>query len=171
MMCSIRWIGMRHVDGSTLTQLPKLRPVRITKDALGQGVPRQDLLVSRQHRLLVSSAIAQRLFNGDVLVAAIHLTELPGIFVDESVETVTYVHLLCDEHEIITAHEARAESLHLGDQALRSLSQDALEEIQLLFPEQLDHHGQKKLLDMIPEGRAQKRLIQEHVAASVPLVS
>ena len=167
----IRWIGMRHVDGSTLTQFPKLRPVRITKDALGQGVPRQDLLVSRQHRLLVSSAIAQRLFNGDVLVAAIHLTELPGIFVDESVETVTYVHLLCDEHEIITAHGARAESLHLGDQALRSLSQDALEEIQLLFPEQLDHHGQKKLLDMIPEGRAQKRLIQEHVAASMPMVS
>ncbi len=164
----LRWIGTRHVDGSMLAQFPKLRPIRITKDALGHGIPSQDLLVSRQHRFLVSSAIAHRLFNGDVLVAAIHLTELPGIFIDDSVDSVSYVHFLCDEHEIVTAHGAAAESLYLGDQALQSLSQEAIEEIKKLFPN-LDQD--LRALDcMIADGRAQKRLVQEHIMSDQPLI-
>ena len=48
--------------------------------ALGNGLPRRDLLVSRQHRMLVRSSIAGRMFGDkEVLVAAHHLTALPGV--------------------------------------------------------------------------------------------
>ena len=43
----IRWIGSTQRDSIDLVANPKLRPVRITAGALGDGLPAQDLLVSR----------------------------------------------------------------------------------------------------------------------------
>lgn len=45
----VRWVGRRHVTGAEMMQDERLCPVRISKGALGQGVPSRDLLVSRQH--------------------------------------------------------------------------------------------------------------------------
>ncbi|MDG1339312.1 MAG: Hint domain-containing protein [Paracoccaceae bacterium] len=51
---------------------PKLQPVCIMAGALGHVMPQRDLLVSRQHRMLVSSAICERMFGLEqVLVSAI----------------------------------------------------------------------------------------------------
>ncbi|MEX0278674.1 MAG: Hint domain-containing protein, partial [Ruegeria sp.] len=90
----LQMIMSRTVRHSELVKCPELRPVRILAGALGQNLPRQDLLVSRQHRMLVHSMIAQRMFGTrDVLISAIRLTELPGVYVDNDVTEVTYHHL------------------------------------------------------------------------------
>ncbi|MEP5152585.1 Hint domain-containing protein, partial [Planktotalea sp.] len=106
----IRWIGRRSVSADEMASDARYSPVRICKGALGGGLPEHDLLVSRQHRIMISSPIAKRMFGDeDTLIPAIRLTELPGIFIDTSVEEIDYIHILLDDHEVLLAEGAPAE--------------------------------------------------------------
>lgn len=131
----IRWLGSRALDRVDLALAPRLRPIRIRAGALGDGLPVCDLMVSPQHRVLVRSAIARRMFGAaEVLVAARQLTALDGI--DEvAVDSVRYFHFLFDRHEIVFSNGAETESLYTGPQALKALGQAAQDEIFALFPE------------------------------------
>lgn len=135
----LRWIGIREIDVIDLAVNPKLRPLRIRSGALGDGLPEQDLMVSPQHRMLVRSKIAQRLFGVDeVLIPAVKLLNLSGIErVTEPVGT-TYFHLLFDQHEVIFPNGTPSESLYLGEQAMKALPMELREEIIALFPEIAD---------------------------------
>lgn len=128
----IRWIGRAVID---LTQNPHLRPVRIARGALGDGLPLTDLLVSPQHRVLVRSKIAQRMFGAaEVLVAAKQLLSLPGIALASDLDSVTYVHFLFDRHQVVWSNGAQTESLFTGPQALESVGPAARAEILQIFP-------------------------------------
>lgn len=59
----LRWAGASHLNASDLAAKPKLLPIRIKAGALGVNMPSVDLVVSPQHRVLVRSAIAQRMFG------------------------------------------------------------------------------------------------------------
>ena len=132
----VRWIGMRTLDAVDLAANPQLRPIRIRKGALGDRLPKRDLLVSPQHRMMVRSDVAQALFGTDeVLVAAKHLLALDGVEVAEDLTEITYVHLLFDRHEVVYAEGAQSESLYTGEQALRAVGDPARAEIFALFPE------------------------------------
>ena len=50
---TIRWIGRRSVKLAPYFPKDKLRPIEISIGALGQGLPREPLRLSRQHRVLV----------------------------------------------------------------------------------------------------------------------
>ena len=140
-----------------------LCPVRILAGALGNGLPKRDLLVSRQHRMYLSSKIAERMFGvGEVLVAAIKLTMLPGIFVDTDVHQVEYIHFLFDNHELVFAEGAKTESLYLGSQAMTALSPDGWKEISMIFPDISRKNTYLKTARYIPSGRCQKKLIARH---------
>lgn len=132
----IRWIGARHFTAGELKQTPTLRPIRIRAGAMGCGRPRNDLIVSPQHRVLVNSRIVQKMFGEEeVLVAAKQLVSIDGIDVVNEIGDVTYYHFLCDQHEIVFANGLQTESLYTGPQALKSLSDEAREEILVTFPE------------------------------------
>ncbi|MEJ8561886.1 Hint domain-containing protein [Yoonia sp. GPGPB17] len=168
----ICWIGRRRYSSSELKENPNMRPVRIVKGALGNGLPERDLLVSRQHRMLVRSKIALRMFgNSEVLVSAIKLTALPGIYVDESVDTVEYFHFLFQEHELIYAEGTPTESLFTGPEALRALSLDARDEILTIFPEISTRNHAPKAARYIPTGKLQRKLIARHVNNKKPLLT
>ncbi len=167
----IRWAGQRAFDAAQLHRAPRLRPVRILQGALGDGLPERDLLVSRQHRMLLRSGIARRMFNAsEVLVPAIKLTSLPGIFIDEEADSVTYYHLLFDRHEILFAEGAPTESLLTGPQALKSLPPQARREILSIFPELADLDAPPKGARLIPNGRQQNRLIARHLKNRRPCI-
>lgn len=167
---AIRWIGHRHVPAALLAAMPRLKPIRIAAGALGAGLPDRTLWVSRQHRLLVRSPVAQRMFGlGEVLVAACHLVGLPGIATDEDISSVDYWHFACDGHEIVRANGAPAEALYPGAEALKSVSAEARAELLALFP---DLAGQPlppaRLL--VPGARA-RNLAARHARNRKPLLA
>lgn len=111
----------------------------------------------------MNSKFAERMFGAkEVLVAAVKLTALPGIYVDEGVKSVSYYHLLFDQHEIVFAEGTQAESLLLGDQAKDSFSPDKVEELTTLFPDLMrEDHGLQPARPL-PRSNLQKRLVYRH---------
>lgn len=159
----LRQVHARKVSAAEQMAAPGLRPVRIRAGALGSGLPLRDLLVSRQHRMLVQSPVASRMFGQDkVLVAAVRLTSLPGVEIKAPSTPVTFVHLAFDRHEIIIAEGAPSESLYPGPEALRSLPEAAVNELMGLFPE-LAQGRKPQPACLIPPGRRQARLIKRLV--------
>lgn len=159
----IRWIGRRSLSADELSENPNLRPVRILAQSLGKQLPERDLLVSRQHRMLVSSKIARRMFGkSEVLISAINLTALSGIFVDQMIEEVDYFHLLLDDHQLVFAEGAQAESLYLGDESQKALTPKGREELSFLFPGIASRDWAPKPARYIPTGSLQKKLMSRH---------
>jgi hypothetical protein len=157
----VRQVLRRRLTSSDLANHPKLRPVRILAGALGCNVPSRDLCVSRQDRMLVNSRTALRMFDAkNVLVAAIRLTEMPGIFVDTDCDEVEYVHLLFDRHEIIFAEGAPSESMYLGAEAIKALPAPAQDEIRTLFPDLDAQRTAVPSARMIPSASRQKQLLR-----------
>ncbi len=159
----IRWIGSRTVDKESLLASDKLYPVRIRAGALGGGMPERDLYVSRQHRILVKSKIAWRMFDTDeILVPAIRLVGLSGIDIVTDCDEVTYHHFLFDQHEIVMSNGSATESLFTGPEAMRSVSPDARDEILTLFPQLQDADYESLPARLIPSGKDAHRLVQRH---------
>ncbi len=159
---AIRWIGERILDAEMLAAFPKLRPIRIEAGALGEGIPSRDLIVSPQHRILVRSKIAVRMFDAEeILVPAKHLLGLPGVATAADVTEVVYFHLLCDNHEIIEADGALAETLYTGAEAMKAMTPDAAEEIALIFGD--TPFMNRPLARFVPQGRRASKLVERHV--------
>ena len=169
----IQWIGHRKFDGDTLKNNPKLYPVRIKKGALGEGLPKQDLIVSQQHRILVRSVIAQRMFGEhEVLIPAIKLIELDGIDVLHDLGCVEYFHILFDQHGIVYANGAPAESLLPGPMALNGMSLETLSEITAIFPEIYEADFKPLAARYVPEkGKRIKQFVKRHKHNRKPFFS
>ena len=158
----VRWIGKRQVPAHELRKNPRLLPVKISQGALGNGLPKRDMVVSRQHRMVVNNEALQGLnVETEVLVAAIKLTALPGIDVSEAEEQMSYVHFMFDQHEIVYAEGAKSESLLLGPQARETIADESLEEIVTLFPELADGDMRPEPARLIPSNREQKAIVAD----------
>lgn len=132
----VAWVGQMRVTAAECATDADLMPVRIKVGALGGGLPKRELLLSGQHRVLVRSRIAERMFEAEeVLVAAKHLVGMPGITAATDAGDLTYVHFLCNRHEVVMAEGAPCESLYPGPMALRALPPASVAEILTLFPE------------------------------------
>ncbi|MFC0341199.1 Hint domain-containing protein [Paracoccus niistensis] len=167
----IRWIGSRKVSAAELTRNPRLRPIRVRAGALGENTPSSDLLVSPQHRVLVRSKTAQKMFGTEeVLVAAKQLVLLDGIDIAEDVESVEYFHILFDRHEVVISNGAETESLYTGPEALKSVGKAAREEIFALFPELRDRDYAVPGARVLASGRMGRKLAMRHAQHGKPLV-
>lgn len=117
------WVGMREVCNAELTANEELRPVLITKGVLGN---RRDLLVSRQHGMMIGA---------EHLVRAVHLArEVSGVRIANGKREVTYVHLFFARHEIVFAEGIPSESFYPGPNALRMMSPTARIELMRHIP-------------------------------------
>ena len=123
----IRWIGKR-----TVPAVGKLAPIRFMAGAFGND---RDLTVSPQHRMLCDGWRAQLMFGQDqVLATAKHLINGDTIIRD-TVDEVTYVHIMFDQHEIVFAENTRSESFFPGSSGLDAVGEGAREELFTIFPE------------------------------------
>ncbi|MGY3438911.1 MULTISPECIES: Hint domain-containing protein [unclassified Marinovum] len=169
----LRWIGSCRLGPAQLMLRPKLRPIRIAAGALGRGTPERDLVVSPQHRVMIRSTIAQRMFaESEILVAAVKLVGMPGIEVIETAREVTYFHLLLERHEILFSEGAATESLYPGPQALSGMAPAAVEEITCLFPELSEQCGKPTPARLLAEkGRQIRTLLQRHLKNRKALIA
>lgn len=131
----IRWLGHKALSGQELRLNAHLRPVLIKAHSLGNGLPEQDMMLSPNHRVLVANDRTQLYFDEhEVLVAAKHLIGSPGVHSVASIG-VTYIHFLCDRHEVVLSNGAWTESFQPGDYSLKGLGNSQRSEIYELFPD------------------------------------
>ena len=169
----VRWIGSRKITSFGLMVNPKLRPVRIKAGALGSNLPSEDLIVSRQHRVLLKSVIAERIFGTDeVLIPAIKLVNLEGIEIADDLQEVEYFHILFDQHQIIYSNGAPTESLFTGPEALKAISPEARTEITALFPKIAKPEFNPRPAALIPcRTKKVKHLLERHTKNRKPLLA
>lgn len=167
----LRWIGRTVVTRPQMRRSPNLAPVRISAGAMGVGLPIRDLWVSRQHRVMVSSGPLRNLTGEPAaLVAACKLVNLSGIDLDESIEEVIYFHLLFDRHQIVWAEGLPTESLFMGKQTDKTLTELQYQEIEALFP----HLSVKDQIAPpalpIISGKTRKAFVKRHLRSLRPLI-
>lgn len=123
----VRWIGKRTVQGKGA-----FAPVFIAQGAYGAS---KELVVSQQHRILLTHPMNRVLFaNRQVLAAAKHLVDGHQVHIRE-VDWITYFHFLFDDHEIVFSNGVATESLLPGHPSRYGFNADASAEILALFPE------------------------------------
>jgi len=122
----VKWSSSVHVSGTG-----NLAPVVFARGALGNS---DELVVSPQHRMLVSGSSAELLFGTtEVFVAAKHLVGLDGVSFEERAD-IEYCHFMFDRHHIVRANGLLAESFFLADTGIRALDMGARGELLSLFP-------------------------------------
>lgn len=131
----IRWIGRKDLTRAALSADARFRPIRIRKGALGDGMPMTDMMVSPNHRMLITGPqLAVNFGEEEMLVAAKHLVGLPGVEMVDA-RDVSYLHLLCDRHEVLMVDAVWTESFQPGDYAMNGLATEQSDEVFSLFPE------------------------------------
>lgn len=128
------WVGRRDLTASEIGACPAAAPICIAAGALGMNLPRRDLRVSPRHRVLLTGVRAELLFGEpEVLVCAADLLGIPGVTQDAP-GPVSYIHVMCEAHEIICSEGAWSESFHPAEGVLSAL--DAASRASLLnaFP-------------------------------------
>lgn len=132
----LRWVARTHLPHSRLAASPKLRPVLVTRGALGPGVPASDIVVSPQHRMLMTGWRTEMMFGlSEALIPARALVNGRTIRWADTAQGISYIHLLFDRHEIVTANGTASESLHPGQLDRSELAPAAREELHMLFPD------------------------------------
>lgn len=140
----ICWVGHRSLGASDLKSGPALRPIQTRAGTSGPDLPETDMLVSPNHRVLITSARSQYFFaEHEVLVAAKYLADCPGV-TRRALPNVTYVHFMCQHHEIVRSDGAWTESFRPGDTAVSALQNEQRDELLRIFPTLAEEDGRKR---------------------------
>lgn len=124
----LRWVGGREVPARGA-----YAPIRFVAGSFGND---RDLLVSPQHKMLLTGWQAELYFGEtEVLVPAKYLCNDTTVRRDISLETVHYLHVLFDRHEVIYADGCASESLDPAYLAEWPEDDETAMEIATLFPE------------------------------------
>ncbi|KIN62497.1 Type I secretion target repeat protein [Sulfitobacter noctilucicola] len=107
-----------------------MAPVVFAPGSIGN---REEIIVSQQHRMLLSGPRAELLFGDpEVLIPAVYLAE-HGMGELRCGGMVRYIHLVFDQHEIVFSNGTPSESFLLSDQS--HLPPDIRTELVSLFPD------------------------------------
>lgn len=132
----IRLVHERSFGAAHLQSVANHRGVSFEPGALGQDAPHQPLVVSPQHRIMLRSQIAERLFGTpEIMVPAVQLIGWPGVSSVPPDGGITYIHLLLDHHAVLWANGVAAESLYLGTRIHETLTAREIDAIYARFPD------------------------------------
>lgn len=159
----VRWITSR------LHTLPgKHAPISISPGSLAKGIPKSRLCISPQHRVLIASPVAERMFGcREVLIAAKALVGRTGIQQEPYHQVVSYWHFACENHELVLANGTWVETLFLGPMGREAIPKEQRQELFDLFGQ----HSCKTLLARPSPTMHQQRQLVRRVAKNRPLRS
>ncbi|WP_420397609.1 Hint domain-containing protein [Nioella sp.] len=101
-LVAVKWIGYQTVS-TRFGPAERLMPVRFAAGSLGDGLPTADLTVTADHGMFIDGVIC----HAGALVNGTTITQVP---LEEMGETYTVYHIETEEHEIILAYGAPAET-------------------------------------------------------------
>ncbi|MGH1578029.1 Hint domain-containing protein [Planktotalea sp.] len=131
----LAWIGQKTLNVGNMIANPDLAPVTIAAGALGNGLPERTLFLSPNHRVLMQGEMNRILFDTpEVLLAAKHLVGRPGI-TQKVPNSVTYLHMMFENHEVIMSEGAWSESFQPATHALQGVESSQRDELFSIFPE------------------------------------
>lgn len=106
-----KWIGRQTVS-TRFDPADRLRPVRMSAGALGNGIPLRDLCLTADHALLIDGLLV----NAGVMVNGTTITREP---LDQFDGAYTVYHIETEAHDVILAEGAPAETFvdYIGRQA------------------------------------------------------
>ncbi|MGC9420610.1 MAG: Hint domain-containing protein [Rhodovulum sp.] len=160
----VLWAGETRVGAAAAMADRRLRAIEIGPGALAASLPECPLRVSRQHRVLIRSPIAARMFgSAEVLIAAAQLEGLPGIREAPVLGETVFVHLLLPDHAILLAEGVGAESLWLGPEACRFLGPDLTHVLSAMLD------GPQRRARPFAERARARRLVKRHRKNDRPL--
>ncbi len=128
----VKWIGRQTVS-KLFTPAERFVPVRVAAGALGGGLPHTDLVLTADHALILDgfAVNAGALVNGTT-IAYENIDSLP--------ERVTYYHVETQEHDVILANGAPAETY------VDYIQRRAFDN----FAEYLDLYGEERTIPEMP---------------------
>lgn len=139
----VAWVGHKPMSGKQMVQNSHLKPTLIKAEALGNGLPENDMMVSPNRRVLVASNLTQLYFEeSEVLAAAKHMVGAKGIHTI-NVMQATYVHFMFERQEVVLSNGAWTESFQPGDYSLKGIGNNQRNEIMEIFPELATKTGLK----------------------------
>lgn len=133
-ICAIVWTGRRTYDFAELSRLPHLGPVLVAQGSLGGGLPEDDMIVAPNARFLVSSDRTMLPFaDHEALVAAKHMENSRTIRPVRMLG-VTFIHIMCDRHEVVLANGCWCELFQPADHGLNGFGNAQRNELGEIFP-------------------------------------
>ena len=133
----VKWLGYSEISDARRRGNDGLEPILIEKGAIEPNVPSRDLVVSPQHRVLLTGQVADALFDSECrLVAAKHLCDGQRIRpCGERFEKLEYWHLMLDDHDVVIANGCPVESFYFGPMSAGILDSGQVSELKEIFPD------------------------------------
>ena len=153
--------GKRHsihyIAKAEITLIPGLEhlyhrwfPVRIPIGTFGEGRPYRDTYLSQQHRILVDGPEVELvLAEPQALAPACGFVDF-GASLDRSRRTITYYHILCEEHVILLANGMPCETMFLGDLVIKDTKTAAQAEAQHFYGDLAKRISPERMARMRP---------------------
>ncbi len=140
----VRWVGIKPMSGRFLLDHPHLRPVLVSQDAFGEGLPRRDMMVTPNCRVPFSLP-AKGVLNR-VVEERIAFKNLVNHRTVQQIDTtgITYVHLVLGRHEVISANGVWVETFKASDTSANPEGNAQRLEIFEIFPEIAERCAREK---------------------------
>ncbi|MFK7878018.1 MAG: Hint domain-containing protein, partial [Paracoccaceae bacterium] len=94
-----------------------------------------------------------------------------GVALAHEPKQVTYLHLLCDRHEVIFANGCPSETLLPGQEAMRKVGPEARAELRAILPELATSSESPCSARQLLEGSKRKSVVRRHLKHQRPFVT
>lgn len=132
----VRMVWSRTITAAQIAADPSLAPVRLKPRAIGPMMPKADLLIAGDHRVLVPGyRLADMPAQSAFLLPAREIAGLSdAAYFDRAPDQITLYNVVFDAHEVVCANGLPVESFLPNPQTLALMDEAACMDLLRIFP-------------------------------------